>query len=146
MSDRETLGRLVREVWIAWAREQPNPKPSWLVPWDALAEPDREVDRRIGEVLFERGRAAATQTLAAEGGDVAAGGDDEEDDDQCGTVGPPRDPRSPVCALTPGHEPPCKEMVVTLREIVIVDGGAVGAQDDGGAVGRQDSTAEGGAR
>lgn len=47
--DREFLGRLVRKVWIDWAREQPSPKPSWLVPWDGLSEPDREVDRRIGE-------------------------------------------------------------------------------------------------
>lgn len=44
--DREALGRLVRDVWIAWAKKQPSPKPSWLVPWEGLAEPDREVDRR----------------------------------------------------------------------------------------------------
>jgi hypothetical protein len=48
-SDRELLGRMVRDIWITWAREQPNPKPSWLKPWDELSEPDREVDRRIGE-------------------------------------------------------------------------------------------------
>jgi hypothetical protein len=47
-SDRDMLGRLVREEWIKWAKEQPNPKPSWLVPWEELSEPDREVDRRIG--------------------------------------------------------------------------------------------------
>lgn len=46
---RESLGRLVRELWIEWAKEQPAPKPSWLVPWEGLSEPDREVDRRIGE-------------------------------------------------------------------------------------------------
>lgn len=61
--DREALGRLVREVWIDWASEQPNPKPSWLVTWEGLAEPDREVDRRIGEVLFERGVAAALNSV-----------------------------------------------------------------------------------
>lgn len=55
MSNREELGRLVREVWIEWAREQPNPKPSWLVPWEDLSEPDREVDRRIGERLAAAG-------------------------------------------------------------------------------------------
>lgn len=53
--DREALGRLVREVWVTWAREQPDPKPSWLVGWDDLPEPDREVDRRIGEALYRRG-------------------------------------------------------------------------------------------
>lgn len=62
--DRERLGRIVREEWRAWAREQPSPKPSWLVPWEGLSEPDREVDRRIGERLFAEGR---------RGGDVLAG-------------------------------------------------------------------------
>jgi len=50
--DRETGGRLVRKVWVTWAKEQPNPKPSWLVPWEELSEPDREVDRRIFEACF----------------------------------------------------------------------------------------------
>jgi len=44
----EELGRKVREIWIEWAKQQPNPKPSWLLPWEELSEPDREVDRRIG--------------------------------------------------------------------------------------------------
>lgn len=47
----EMLGVEVRRVWLAWAREQPNPKPSWLVPWEELSEPDREVDRRIGMAI-----------------------------------------------------------------------------------------------
>jgi hypothetical protein len=51
----DELGRLVREVWIEWAQEQPNPKPSWLVPYDELSEPDKEVDRRIGQRLYEVG-------------------------------------------------------------------------------------------
>jgi hypothetical protein len=55
--DRDALGKHVRAVWISWAREQPNPKPSWLVPWEGLGEADREVDRRIGEVLYRRGQA-----------------------------------------------------------------------------------------
>ncbi len=50
-SDDEELGRLVRDTWIVWAREQPNPKPSWLVPWEGLGEPDRDVDRRIGAAI-----------------------------------------------------------------------------------------------
>lgn len=49
--DRETLGRMVREAWIRWAETQPNPKPSWLVPYDALAECDKEADRQIGEAV-----------------------------------------------------------------------------------------------
>lgn len=49
--DREFLGAVVRRVWIEWAKEQPNPKPHWLTPWSELAEPDKEVDRRIGEAI-----------------------------------------------------------------------------------------------
>lgn len=47
--DREYLGKQVRGVWIAWAKEQPAPKASWLIPWEGLSERDKEVDRRIGE-------------------------------------------------------------------------------------------------
>jgi len=56
--DREALGREVRAAWVAWALEQPSPKASWLVPWEGLDEPDREVDRRIGERLFAMGAAS----------------------------------------------------------------------------------------
>lgn len=49
--DREALGRLVREVWVAFARTLPETKESWLRPWDDLPEPQKEVDRRIGETL-----------------------------------------------------------------------------------------------
>lgn len=56
----EVLGRLVRGVWVRWAKEQPDPKPSWLAGWDSLGEGQREVDIRIGRAvakaaaLFER--------------------------------------------------------------------------------------------
>jgi hypothetical protein len=49
------LGMMVRNVWVDWATDQPNPKPHWLVPWDKLSEPDREVDRLIGRALFDYG-------------------------------------------------------------------------------------------
>lgn len=49
--DRDVLGRMVREAWVRWAQTQPNPKPSWLVPYDELAEPDKEADRQIGEAI-----------------------------------------------------------------------------------------------
>lgn len=49
--DRETLGRMAREAWVRWAQTQPNPKPSWLAPWDDLCEPDKEADRQIGETI-----------------------------------------------------------------------------------------------
>lgn len=48
---REELGRLVRETWVAWAAEQPNPKPSWLTGWEQLDHGQREVDMRIGEAI-----------------------------------------------------------------------------------------------
>lgn len=51
--NREFLGKIVRMEWEAWAREQPNPKPSWLTPWAQLTEPEREVDRRIGERIHD---------------------------------------------------------------------------------------------
>ena len=51
MTGREDLGRLVRETWVAWAREQRDPKLSWLVPWEELDDGQREVDMRIGEAV-----------------------------------------------------------------------------------------------
>lgn len=56
---REELGRSVRENWIAWARMQPHPKPSWLVPFGDLSAADQEADMAIGEDLFAAGWRAA---------------------------------------------------------------------------------------
>lgn len=53
---RELLGKRVRSVWVQWAKEQPSPKESWLQPWEKLSEPDKEVDRRIGEELYRLGQ------------------------------------------------------------------------------------------
>ena len=49
--DREFLGRIVRSAWVAWAKEQPVPKQSWLLPWAELSESQKEADRRIGEAV-----------------------------------------------------------------------------------------------
>lgn len=49
--DRDTLGRFVREAWVRWAETQPNPKPSWLVPYEELSDADQEADRQIGEAV-----------------------------------------------------------------------------------------------
>jgi hypothetical protein len=46
---RDFLGQLVRDAWISWAVQQPNRKPSWLVPYAELSEADKEADRMIGE-------------------------------------------------------------------------------------------------
>lgn len=51
MTDREALGRLVRQIWTDWAREQRDPKASWLTPWEELDAGQREVDMRIGEAV-----------------------------------------------------------------------------------------------
>jgi hypothetical protein len=50
--NRDDLGRIVREAWCRWACAQPDPKPSWLVPWESLPESDREADRLIAEAVL----------------------------------------------------------------------------------------------
>ena len=57
--DREPLGRIVRETWVAWAREQYRPKPSWLLLWEELDNGQREVDMRIGAAVAVRAVADA---------------------------------------------------------------------------------------
>jgi hypothetical protein len=52
---REELGHRIREVWVRWAREQADPKSSWLLPWEDLDDGQREVDMRMGEALFGLG-------------------------------------------------------------------------------------------
>lgn len=72
---RDKLGELVRIVWIEWALKQPNPKPSWLVPWANLNETQKDVDRQIGEELFREGiRASLTfgRHLIQENADLRA--------------------------------------------------------------------------
>lgn len=49
--NRDLLGQMVREAWVRWAKTQPNPKPSWLEPYECLSEADQEADRQIGEVI-----------------------------------------------------------------------------------------------
>lgn len=49
---RDILGKIVRDAWIRWAGDQPNPKPSWLVPYDDLSESDKEADRQIAEAVL----------------------------------------------------------------------------------------------
>ena len=58
---REPLGRIVRETWVAWAREQYRPKPSWLLLWEELDNGQREVDMRIGAAVA----AAEQERIAA---------------------------------------------------------------------------------
>jgi hypothetical protein len=53
---REALGRFVRQVWLQWASEQPEPKLTWLLSWEEIDAGQREVDMRIGTALFEAGQ------------------------------------------------------------------------------------------
>jgi hypothetical protein len=46
---------VVRQQRTGWARRQPHPKASWLVPFDQLSPADQEADMAIGEELFCRG-------------------------------------------------------------------------------------------
>jgi hypothetical protein len=62
--DRDDLGREVRAAWVSWAERQPNPKPSWLAPYDDLSEPDKEADRIIGERLYRLGMMDGPPTTA----------------------------------------------------------------------------------
>lgn len=57
---REMCGKVVRQEWIEWAKAQPAPKLSWLVPWEELDEDLKEVDRRIGYKLYLIGAESAT--------------------------------------------------------------------------------------
>lgn len=49
--DDNKLGKIVRDAWITWAMEQPNPKPSWLVPYEELSQADKDADIRIGRAV-----------------------------------------------------------------------------------------------
>lgn len=61
----EGYGPLVRKVFSAWARVQPNPKPSWLTPWNGLTDPEREVDILIGDAVAAAERARLLARVAA---------------------------------------------------------------------------------
>jgi hypothetical protein len=56
-TEREQLGRLVRQVWVRWASEQKRPRRSWLTGWDRLDAGQREADMRIGEAVAGHVRA-----------------------------------------------------------------------------------------
>jgi hypothetical protein len=62
---RDDWGRMVREIWIRWARHQPHCKPTWLTPYEDLSEADKEVDRRIGVGIAHAAVAISRRFLSA---------------------------------------------------------------------------------
>jgi hypothetical protein len=48
---RDRLGRVVREAWTEWAREQPRHAGEQFLSWDEMREEDKEGDRRIAEAV-----------------------------------------------------------------------------------------------
>jgi hypothetical protein len=65
MLNRESLGQLVRAVWVECARELPNPKPSNLLSWAELDKWNKEVDRKIGERIKSEVLLVVAQRLQA---------------------------------------------------------------------------------
>lgn len=49
---REHFGRVLRDAWLGWARQQPDPKPSWLLPWEDLPAEHQEVDMLMAEAVL----------------------------------------------------------------------------------------------
>jgi hypothetical protein len=84
MLDREKLGRIERAVWVEWASGQPDPKPSWLVPWELLDESQREADRQMGMAAAREGQAELVRWLRGQRADLErrASADRPEDDDR----------------------------------------------------------------
>jgi hypothetical protein len=74
--DRDVLGRIVREAWVAWASGQANPKPYWLLPYDELRECEKEADRQIGEAvqqaIFDAALRNRSLARSSSGADVRA--------------------------------------------------------------------------
>lgn len=59
--DRDELGRLVHDIRVAFCRAKGDTNPAHLVGWEELDEDDREIDRRIGETLYDKGYFAGYQ-------------------------------------------------------------------------------------
>jgi hypothetical protein len=76
---RERLGRRVREVWVEWAKRQPNPKPSWLLPYDALSEADKEADRCIGSAIWGDSVAEVQNAIASLSAQLASVGKERDE-------------------------------------------------------------------
>jgi mono/diheme cytochrome c family protein len=64
MLDREQGGRLVRQVWIEQVHKHiPNPKHSYVCPWEEMPEWERETDRAIFDAIATALRQELSQEL-----------------------------------------------------------------------------------
>lgn len=55
MTDRDTLGRAVRDAWVARRMvKYPGSFDAQYQPWEAMTEFDRETDRQIAEAVLAR--------------------------------------------------------------------------------------------
>lgn len=62
-TERESLGRIVREAWVQYCKETGDSKTSHIVPWEGISEWDKEADRRIGEAVYVAATAASEATV-----------------------------------------------------------------------------------
>lgn len=61
----ERVAEQIRVAWCEWARTQPNPKPSWLVPWAELDEQSRDADRHLARYALALAERAADEAVSA---------------------------------------------------------------------------------
>lgn len=67
MLDREQLGQMVHEVWVACEQQFAHADPEHLVSWEELNEWEKEMERKIGERLAQAIRSLMTSPISLAG-------------------------------------------------------------------------------
>ncbi len=65
-SERDRVGRIVREVWVQGARDRGDTRPSHLTPYAELDVVNRFVDQRIGVAIAADARARAAEAARSQ--------------------------------------------------------------------------------
>jgi len=52
-SDRDAVGRIVRDAWVERCKLKPMPRPDQLVPFERLSAFEQETDRCIGDAVVQ---------------------------------------------------------------------------------------------
>ena len=61
---REALGRMVNDTWNKWLRNQhPDITPQDTLPWDELPDSEKELNKLIGEALYNAGFEAGADSI-----------------------------------------------------------------------------------